>query len=184
MEKWHSSQTITMDWRHSGLVFSLHTAKASKTTSQTNTPSRKQEKRSARTPATTAVMPLVPRAPWPSWLPDPSRRKGKSVSPSTFEEATSIPPTTREVDVQPRLPRSQTSKRSSSCGALQHAQPGSPHKETREENLPTVLVDLRLSVSVESQSRDHVSKPTPQAYCIDERQDLKCISCFVEKPTP
>ncbi|KAH8992199.1 hypothetical protein EDB92DRAFT_1858583, partial [Lactarius akahatsu] len=109
-----------------------HSAKIFKATNPTHAPVCSQKnKQSGRTPAGTADMPLVPRASWPPGIPNPSRRKGKSVSPSTSEGAVSTSPTTT-VEVQARPPRSRTLKRSSSCGSLLHAQPGRPHKETWE----------------------------------------------------
>ncbi|KAH8990002.1 hypothetical protein EDB86DRAFT_1822752 [Lactarius hatsudake] len=115
-----------------------HSAKISEATSPTHVPVYSQKnKQSGRTPAGTAGMPLVPRASWPSGFPNPSGRKGKSVSPSTSEEAVSTPPTTK-VEVQARPPRSRTLKCSSSCGSLLHAQPGRPYKETWEANPRTI----------------------------------------------
>ncbi|KAI9451989.1 hypothetical protein BJY52DRAFT_958138 [Lactarius psammicola] len=123
-------------------------SKAAETSLKNAPVNLQQNTRSGRTPAKTATTPLVPRATWPSSIPRPLRRKGKSVSPATSEMAISTPPTTKDVGDQAGPQRSQTLKRSSS--ALLHSQSDRPHKDTWGVNVPTVSSESTLHPAKEN----------------------------------
>lgn len=98
---------------------SKRSAKAPK--AETSSIDSRQSKRPGRAPVRTAVEPLAQRVPWPREFKlktsQTSGRKGKSISPSTSEEAIYTPPGA-PVDIESR--RSQTSESTcfSSCSTL------------------------------------------------------------------